>query len=176
MVVFNAMLRSLFFSYSGLNCCQATTRLLIETCQWPNYRHVIVKILAQLLACLLGFPVDLQHDVMWSSSNRALWFLIWARLLLLLRTCSRGHKWRFNNNDSSNSSYVHLRCAAKLPEVFDQDFDDEEGLIFTIRDGDQHTSTRGSTFADPTPESLSQAFCSLAYFYQQNLLCSSFFW
>ena len=62
---------------------------------------------------------------MWSSSNRALWFLIWAKLLLLPRTCSRGHEWRFNNNDSSDSSYVHLHCTAKLPEVFDQDSDEE---------------------------------------------------
>ena len=41
--------------------------MLIETCQWPNYRHVVVKILAHLLACLLacllGFPIDLEHDV-----------------------------------------------------------------------------------------------------------------
>ena len=53
-------------------------------------------------------------------------FLIWAKLLLLPRMCSHGHEWRFNNNDSSDSSYVHLHCAAKLPEVFDQDSDDEE--------------------------------------------------
>ena len=52
----------------------------------------------------------------WCSNNRALWFLIWLGLLCLPKQCSRGHNWKFSNNQ--DGAYCDLHCTAKLDEVY----------------------------------------------------------
>ena len=43
-------------------------------------------------------------------------FLIWLGLLCLPKQCSRGHNWKFSNNQ--DGAYCHLHCTAKLDEVY----------------------------------------------------------
>ena len=61
---------------------------------------------------------------LWTTNNKALWFLIWSELLFLPRECSRGHEWKFSGNNDGAS--CHLRCAAKLDDVFPTSGDEDE--------------------------------------------------
>ena len=53
-------------------------------------------------------------------------FLIWAKLLLLPRTCSRGHECGSTTMTAVTPPMFISTVRVKLPEVFDQDFDDEK--------------------------------------------------
>ena len=67
----------------------------------------------------------------WCSNNRALWFLIWLGLLCLPKQCSRGHNWKFSNNQ--DGAYCHLHCTAKLDEVYpvsDEEAEEEKAPVY----------------------------------------------
>ena len=65
----------------------------------------------------------------WCSNNRALWFLIWLGLLCLPKQCSRGHNWKFSNNQ--DGAYCHLHCTAKLDyPVSDEEAEEEKAPVY----------------------------------------------
>ena len=81
----------------------------------------------------------------WCSNNRALWFLIWLGLLCLPKQCSRGHNWKFSNNQ--DGAYCHLHCTAKLDEVYpvsDEEAEEEKAPVYKRCNGSPGAITGSS--------------------------------
>ena len=82
---------------------------------------------------------------LWTTNNKALWFLIWSELLFLPRECSRRHEWKFSGNN--DGAYCHLHCTAKLDDVFPTSGDEDE-LYWFCSDAPQKQILKETGLAD----------------------------
>ena len=60
-----------------------------------------------------------------------LWFSHLAWIALPPKQCSRGHNWKFSNNQ--DGAYCHLHCTAKLDEVYpvsDEEAEEEKAPVY----------------------------------------------